>query len=174
MTENRSYMQKYAMHFGTYMGVYWVLKFILFPLGFTIPFLSFLFIILTLAVPFIGYHYVKTYRNKVCGGSIRFAHALVFTIFMYMFASMLVAVAHYVYFQFIDHGFIVNSCVELWNQMIAKTPELAENKVIIDDMMQTARSLTAIEITMQYLSWDMFWGTILAVPTALMVMKKVN
>lgn len=174
MTENRSYMQKYAMHFGTYMGIYWVLKFILFPLGFTIPFLSFLFIILTLAVPFIGYHYVKTYRNKICGGSIRFSHALVFTIFMYMFASMLVAVAHYVYFQFIDQGFVVNSCVNLWSQMIEKTPEMAANKAIIDDMMQTARSLTSIEITMQYLSWDMLWGTLLAIPTALMVMKKVN
>nr|DAZ07298.1 MAG TPA: hypothetical protein [Caudoviricetes sp.] len=32
MTESRSNLQKYAMHFGTYMGVYWILKFILFPL----------------------------------------------------------------------------------------------------------------------------------------------
>ena len=108
MTENRSYLQKYAMHFGTYMGIYWILKFILFPLGFHIPFLSLLFVILTLAVPFIGYHYVKMYRDKICGGSIQFSHAVLFTIFMYMFASLLVAVAHYAYFQFIDHGFIIN------------------------------------------------------------------
>ena len=83
------------MHFGTYMGIYWILKFILFPLGFHIPFLSLLFVILTLAVPFIGYHYVKMYRDKICGGSIQFSHAVLFTIFMYMFASLLVAVAHY-------------------------------------------------------------------------------
>ena len=44
MTENRSYLQKYAMHFGTYMGIYWILKFILFPLGLHIPFLSILFV----------------------------------------------------------------------------------------------------------------------------------
>lgn len=80
------------MHFGTYMGIYWILKFILFPLGFHIPFLSLLFVILTLAVPFIGYHYVKMYRDKICGGSIQFSHAVLFTIFMYMFASLLVAV----------------------------------------------------------------------------------
>ena len=43
MTESRSNLQKYAMHFGTYMGVYWILKFILFPLGLSIPFLLFLF-----------------------------------------------------------------------------------------------------------------------------------
>lgn len=65
------------MHFGTYMGIYWILKFILFPLGFHIPFLSLLFVILTLSVPFIGYHYAKMYRDKICGGVSIFAcHAL--------------------------------------------------------------------------------------------------
>ena len=106
MTENRSYLQKYAMHFGTYMGAYWILKFILLPLMFAIPFFQLLYVILTLAVPIIGYYYVKIYRDKVCGGAIQFSHAVLFTIFMYMFASLLVAVAHYIYFQFIDHGFI--------------------------------------------------------------------
>ena len=120
MTENRSYLQKYAMHFGTYMGIYWILKFILFPLGFHIPFLSLLFVILTLAVPFIGYHYVKMYRDKICGGSIQFSHAVLFTIFMYMFASLLVAVAHYAYFQFIDHGFIINSYIQLWDELMTR------------------------------------------------------
>ena len=43
MAENKGYMQ-YAMLFGTYLGGYWILKFILFPLGLTIPFLSFLFV----------------------------------------------------------------------------------------------------------------------------------
>ena len=88
MTENRSYLQKYAMHFGTYMGAYWILKFILLPLMFAIPFFQLLYVILTLAVPIIGYYYVKIYRDKVCGGAIQFSHAVLFTIFMYMFASL--------------------------------------------------------------------------------------
>lgn len=69
------------MHFGTYMGVYWILKFILFPLGLSIPFLLFLFFGLTLGVPFMGYYYARTYRDKVCGGSIRFLQAWVFIVF---------------------------------------------------------------------------------------------
>lgn len=160
------------MHFGTYMGIYWILKFILFPISFHIPFLSFLFVILTLAVPFIGYYYAKMYRDKICGGSIQFSHAVLFSIFMYMFASLLVAVAHYVYFQFIDRGFIVNSYTELWNKLLIQTPALAESQDIIKETIDTARSLTSINITMQILSLDVFWGSILAIPTGLMVMKK--
>lgn len=108
MAENKGYMQ-YAMLFGTYLGGYWILKFILFPLGLTIPFLSFLFVGLTLCVPFMGYYYVRMYRNTVCGGGISFLHAWIFTVFMYMFAALLTAVAHYIYFRFIDHGFVINA-----------------------------------------------------------------
>lgn len=105
MAENRGYMQRYAMLFGTYMGGFWILKFILFPVGLSVPFLLFLFMGLTLCVPFMGYYYARMYRNQVCGGGISFLHAWVFTVFMYMFAALLAAVAHYIYFRFIDHGY---------------------------------------------------------------------
>lgn len=108
------------MHFGTYMGVYWILKFILFPLGLSIPFLLFLFFGLTLGVPFMGYYYARTYRDKVCGGSIRFLQAWVFIVFMYMFAALLTAVAHYIYFRFIDHGFIVNTYMGMFDELSNK------------------------------------------------------
>ena len=139
------------MHFGTYMGIYWILKFILFPLGFHIPFLSLLFVILTLAVPFIGYHYVKMYRDKICGGSIQFSHAVLFTIFMYMFASLLVAVVHYIYFQFIDHGFIVNSYIQLWDELMTNTPALAENKDIIKETIRIRQNGKLIPSVMDLL-----------------------
>ncbi len=44
MTENKGYLQRYAMLSGTYLGGFWILKFILFPLGVTVPFFIFLFI----------------------------------------------------------------------------------------------------------------------------------
>lgn len=100
MAENRGYMQRYAMLFGTYMGGFWILKFILFPVGLSVPFLLFLFMGLTLCVPFMGYYYARMYRNQVCGGGISFLHAWVFTVFMYMFAALLAAVAHYIYFRY--------------------------------------------------------------------------
>lgn len=160
------------MHFGTYMGVYWILKFILFPLGFTIPFLSFLYIGLTLGVPFIGYHYAKMYRNKICGGFISFAHACLFTLFMYMFASLLVSLVHYVYFRFIDHGFIMGQYAEMIQQVSTAFPGMENEKEILQNALDSIQTLSPIDITMQILSSDVFFGSILAVPTALFVMKR--
>ena len=145
MTENKGYLQRYAMLFGTYLGGFWILKFILFPLGISVPFLFSIFIGLTLCVPFMAYYYVRMYRNMVCGGTISFLHAWIFTVFMYMFAALLTAVAHYIYIRFID--------------------QLREG-------LSQVRSLTPIEITMQMMSMNVFVGSLLAIPTALFVMKR--
>lgn len=173
MTESRSSLQKYAMHFGTYMGIYWILKFILFPIGLTIPFILFLFVGLTLGVPFMGYHYVRMYRNKVCGGYISFMQAWIFTIFMYLFAALLSALAHYVYFRYIDNGFVADTYLKLLNnasgsQSAGMQPYMEQ----IEKMIELISSMTPIDITLQLLSQNVFYGTILAIPTALFVMKR--
>lgn len=172
MAENKGYMQ-YAMLFGTYLGGYWILKFILFPLGLTIPFLSFLFVGLTLCVPFMGYYYVRMYRNTICSGSISFLHAWIFTVFMYMFAALLTAVAHYIYFRFIDHGFVINayeSQIDILNK--SGVPDIEAYTNMFQETLETVKSLTPIDITMQLVSWNVFCGSLLALPTALFVMRR--
>lgn len=173
MAENRGYMQRYAMLFGTYLGGYWILKFILFPMGLIVPFLFILFIGLTLCVPFMGYYYTRMYRNQVCGGSISFLHAWIFTVFMYIFAALLTAVAHYIYFKFIDHGFAINSYETLINGLAEN--KIPGTKVYIDqlrEVISVMHTLSPIEITMQLMSQNVFYGSILAIPTALFVMRR--
>ncbi len=174
MTENRAYMQKFAMHFGTYMGVFWILKFALFPLGFKIPFLMILFFCLTMAVPFMGYFYVKSYREKICGGSISFSHACIFTIFMYLFASLLASVAHYVYFAFIDNGYVIETYTAMLNQLFDTNPVMGADKELFMEALDELRAMNPINITLQLLSSDVMFCSILAIPTALFVMKRAK
>ena len=173
MAENRGYMQRYAMLFGTYMGGFWILKFILFPVGLSVPFLLFLFMGLTLCVPFMGYYYARMYRNQVCGGGISFLHAWIFTVFMYMFAALLAAVAHYIYFRFIDHGYVINTCEPMVDTLAQSSlPGLASYIATYQEALETARLLSPIDITLQMISSNVFWGSILAFPTALFVMRR--
>lgn len=166
-------MQRYAMLFGTYMGVFWILKFILFPVGLSVPFLFLLFTGLTLCVPFMGYYYVRMYRNQVCGGSIGFLHAWAFTILMYMFAAMLAAVAHYVYFRFIDHGYVINTCEAMINTIAREDiPGMDSYIDTYREALEMTRSITPIDITLQMVSSNVFWGSLLAFPTALFAMKR--
>lgn len=173
MTENRSSLQKYAMHFGTYMGIYWIMKFILFPLGLSIPFLLLLFVVMTLGVPFMGYFYARMYRNKVCGGYISFLQAWIFTVFMYMFASLLTAVAHYIYFRYIDGGFVVDTYLRLMQGPSAtQLPGMGGYVDQFKSMLELISSLSPIDITLQLLSQNVFYCSILAVPIALFVTRR--
>ncbi|KAA6315702.1 hypothetical protein EZS27_033880, partial [termite gut metagenome] len=172
VTDNKMSLHKCAMQFGTYMGIYWIAKFFLLPLGFTYSFLFFLFTGLTIGVPFMGYHYVRMFRDKVYGGKIKFMQAWVFIFFMYVFAALLTAVAHYIYFRYMDSGFIFDKYMEAlesnlsvsgWEGYVEQAKQVVEN----------IRSMTPIELTMQLLSQNVFYCSILAFITALFV-KKTN
>jgi hypothetical protein len=173
MKENRSYLQRYAMLFGTYMGSFWILKFIIFPIGLTVPFLLLMFAGLTLAVPFVGYYYAKTYRNQACGGYISFFHAWMFSLFMYLFAALLTAVAHFIYFRYIDQGYILSTYSNILNNLPPETAkEMGDYIALLKDSLNVVRGMSPIEITMQLVSQNVFYGSLIAIPTALFVMKK--
>ncbi|MBE6287609.1 MAG: DUF4199 domain-containing protein [Mediterranea massiliensis] len=173
MTEDRRLMQRYAMLLGTYMGVFWILKFIFFPLGMSVPFFSLVFMVLTLCVPFMGYYYARMYRNTACGGFIGFGHAWWFTTMMYMFAAVLTAVAHYIYFRYIDQGFMINTCEEQINLIASSNlPGMEEYANTLREALEGLKQLTPIDITMQMISQNVFIGAIMAVPTAMFVARK--
>lgn len=173
MTENRGHIHKYAMHFGTYMGIFWILKFILFPLGIEIPFLQLLFLALTIAVPFLGYYYARMFREKICGGSITFFQSWFFTLLMYIFASLLTAVAHYIYFRFLDHRYLYDTYSKIVQEAKAlKVTGTEEMLTQFENALGVLGDFTPIELTMQLISQNVFYGSIPAIPTALLVMKK--
>lgn len=172
--ENRSFMNKYAMQYGSYMGIFWIVKFAFFPLGLTIPFLEFFFLILTILVPFVGYYLTRIYRDKVCGGGISFGHAWVFTAFMYMFAALLTSVGHYLYFRFIDNGFVASVYLEMIKQLEkSQSAGLGDSLKQIEETIKILGNLRPIEIIMQLLSQNVIYGAFIALPIAFFVKKKV-
>lgn len=165
-------LQKHAMRYGTYMGIFWVAKFALFPTGLTNPLLMLLFLLCTLAVPFVSYFMARSFRNTYCKGFIRFPQAWIFTTFMYMFAALLVAVAHYVYFAYIDQGYIVNTYASLIEEVRAMNlPAMDAYLTQMEQLLELARNFSPIELTIQLLSQNVIYGSILALIVALFVKR---
>ena len=173
MTEKKPTSQESAMRYGTLMGIFWTLKFVLFPAGMTTPLLLMAFFLLTLVVPVAGFFFVRQYRDRECEGVLNFSRAFLFTSFMYMFASLFTAVAHYIYFRYMDHGMIVGT----YQDMLTTMAEVATGsmKDSIDQFQQALdaiATLSPLEITIQLLTQNIFNCTMLAIPTALLVMRK--
>lgn len=173
MTNYKLTLQECAMRFGTGMGLLWTFKFMLFPLGLRIPFLQLLFIVLTLGVPVLGYVFAKKFRDRYCEGTVTFSRAFLFTTFMYLFASMFVAVVHYIYFRYIDGGFVFDAYREILNQLKETAgTELMSSLNQFEEVINLSSALTPLQLTFQLISNNMFYGMLIAVPTALLVMRK--
>lgn len=174
MTDNqRNNLQQDAMRYGTIMGIFWTLKFILFPMGMTSPMLLMAFFLLTLIVPVVGFFMARQYRDRECGGVLTFSKAFLFTAFMYLFATLFVTVAHYIYFRYMDNGLIVSTYQDLLTQM-ATLATSDEMKTSIDQFQQALdiiAGLSPLEISIQLITQDVFYCTLIALPTALLVKR---
>lgn len=171
--EDRSNLQRYSMLMGTYLGIYWVLKFCFFPLGMERPFLMMLFWGLTLAGPFMALYLARIYRDQVLGGVIGFTHAFTFCLFEYLYAALLAAVAHYVYYAFIDSGYILSTYSDLVDQMAQQSQEFSDAyKDQFHQILDLFSAMKPIDMTVEQLSMNLFWGFFLSVFSALALKRK--
>ena len=172
MTEKKPTFQEQAMRYGTLMGIFWTIKFALFPLGMQMPVLLMAFFLLTLIVPVVGFFLVRQYRNQDCEGVISFPKAFSFTCFMYLFAAVFTAVAHYIYFRYLDNGLIVSTYQEMLNQMEGMAVgSMKESIGQFQHALDVIASLSPLEVTLQLISQNVFYCSLLAIPTALIVRR---
>lgn len=161
-------VRQYAMRFGIILGLFWIIKFTLLPMGLTNPFLELLFIVLTILVPYITWRFTRMYRDNVYKGSISFLKAWQFCLLTYFFASLLTALAHFIYFQYIDNGYIVNTYRETL-QSFSAVPEMSglvsQMNLALDAMSQ----ISARDMVLQLFIQNIFCGNIIAIITALFV-----
>ena len=172
MTDQRKNFQEAAMRYGTVMGIFWTLKFVLFPMGMQSPLLLMAFFLLTLIVPVAGFFLVRQYRDRECRGVLSFSRAFLFTSFMYLFAALFATIAHYVYFRYIDGGLIVNTYQDMLTQMEAIAT--ADMKASLDQFQQALdiiAALSPLEISIQLITQNVFYCTLIALPTALLVKR---
>ena len=176
-----------AMNFGAVVGLYYIVKFCLFPLSLHTTMAAFLFLGLTLVVPFLVFLLVKRYRDQYCNGRLEFVRAWAFVVLVMGFGSLLASAAHYVYFAYIDGGAMVGALVQSIEQLQGvdlSTLEDADAEAVAQfgqyiEMMEQAvvqlQGMSAIEITMGMLSNNFSWSIVLSLPIALIVsMRKIK
>lgn len=172
-------MMNCAMNFGAVVGLYYIGKFCLFPLSLHSTMAALFFLGLTLVVPVLVYWLVRRYRDLHSGGRISFSQAFIFAVFVMGFGALLAAVAHYIYFAYIDGGAMVGALVQsvetLQNVDLGElegVDAIAQFNQYIGLMQQTMQQLqamTPIDMTLGMLSNNLSWSIIVSLPIALFV-----
>lgn len=165
MGENKSLLLKGAMTYGFILGIYWVIKYLFFIFGVSIPTLALVYWGLTLAVPLIAYQLTKRYRNDI-GGQISFFHAWRFGMMLYFFAALIVSIEHFIFFQFIaGPNFLVSSV----NQVMEILKESQMSTEVVDSVRQL--NLSPIHMAIQGIFNNIFYGIILSIPVAALLCR---
>lgn len=174
MSESKMTIGAYARVYGLYMGIFWAVKFVFFPLGFSYPVFSFIFLLLTIMVPFVGAWFVKKIRDGVLDGRLGFWQAFLLSTNIYMYASLIAAIVHFIYFRFIDNGFILNSYLESVNRMqeLLGSGEAAANIEMLKANVELMGTLSPIQIVFSLLSNNVVFGLFISLLAAVFLKRR--
>ena len=117
---------------------------------------------------------LKQFRDNIREGRISFRQALGYSLLQYLHAALLFAAAQFVYFQFIDHGFLMAHYTSMMN-----TPEFLEAMKIyglkeedITLVMQNMGAMRPIDNALQFFTTNVFIGAFISLPVAILMRRK--
>ena len=91
-----------------------------------------------------------------------FTQAFSFCFLMYLFASILTALAHYVYFRFIDQGYLLNTYLDQLETI--KDSATGDMKISVEQLigsLNVISSLSSLQLTFQLLSQNfLLWNSV--------------
>ena len=162
---------QYAMQYGTYLGIFWAVMYILlfkFP---TNPMVSMTAMAMFFCSPFLAYRFATNFRKKECADYIKYPQAWTFLFCMYICATLFSTLTNYIFFNIIDQGQFLMEFNDMISQLIS-TPGIDEiTKTQFEDMQDLLSRLTASDITWQFLNNNIFNSLILPPAIALFVRK---
>jgi hypothetical protein len=168
-------LKAFARQDGTILGLIWIASFACFIGEFSNPMLGMAALILAVISPFFVAMRLRKFRDNSRDGVISFRRALAYCILAFFYASLLFAIAQYVYFRYMDHGFLVAQYNNMFNAPEAKQmmKVMAAGEQIKSGINLLA-SLRPIEIVFEFLSMNISIGIILSVPIAALMKRTTS
>ena len=176
MTFSESYMQMkaFARVDGAKLGVFWIISFALFIAQFTYPFCGMLWMATMIFTPFYIAIMTRQYAVKVLDGKISYRRAYAYSVWTTFYGALILAIAQWVYFQYMDHGFVIGKYVDLLGDKdFSRSLEaLGYQKEEMKKVIEAISSLRPIDISLQILWSNFVAGLILSLTTALYASRR--
>lgn len=172
--EDYEQLKAFARVDGAMLGGLWILSFACFIGEFYDPVAGIAAVAVGVGSLVFACLRLRRFRDVVLGGYISFRRGFCFSMFVFFYASLLMAAGQFVYFQFLDHGFMLAKYTEIMSapefkamlQLYGLTD--AEMKMLIDNL----SALRPIDIALQFLTTNIILGIMISLPMAVMMTRK--
>lgn len=170
--EEYAQLKAFARQDGALLSLLWIGSFACYIQGLTNPMLATAALLLLIGSPFYAASRLRHFRDVAREGLISFRRGWAYNILIFFYGGLLLAAAVFIYFAYMDDGYLLGRFTQLLN-----TPEgqqAMEAYGMGDQVSEGLRQLAAmrpIDFALNALTLNISAGIILGLPIALIVQR---
>ena len=171
-------LKAFARQDGALLALLWMATFLLYIIGVENQMLGLAALLLMVYTPiFVGERLGK-FRDYGREGLISFRRAYAYTVFVFFYGGVLFAIAQYLYFAFIDNGYLMTQFSKMVNSNEAqKMLQQYGMTEMMNESLNEMANIRPIDYALNMLTVNISLGFILGVPISLIMQRntlKVN
>jgi len=173
--EEYKQLKAFARQDGALLSLLWIGALACYIQGLSSPILGMIAMLLIVASPFYAANRLRKFRDEAREGIISFMRAYGYTILTYFYGGLLLAVAIFAYFQFMDNGYLLGMLTDALNteegQQVVKAYGMADD---ISQSLAELAKMRPIDYAINMLTVIITTGFILGLPTAALMKRELK
>ena len=166
-------LKAYARQDGFFLAILWVASFASYIVGLTNQTLAMAALLMAVMIPIFVANRLRKFRDVCREGFISFARSYVYTILVFFYGAVLLAVVQYLYFAYMDNGYLLSSFVKMMNTVEGKAMlEQYGMTQMVDDSLSVMAMTRPIDYALNILTINISLGFILGVPIGLIMQRR--
>ena len=158
-----SQLRAFARYDGAFLGILWIVSFVCSVLGAHVPFMGTLGLTFALLTPFFIIRRIRSFRDRIRQGELSFWNGYIYSTSMFFYAALLLALAQFVFFAYLDKSNFLTTMLDQVEQMlIAGQYPKAEVKATV----ATMRAMRPIDWALYFLSMNILTGFVVSIVIA--------
>ena len=165
-------LKAFARVDGALLAVLWISSFACYVAGISNPLYGVLAIILMVVTPFFVCSRLGKFRDEGRYGVISLSRGWAYSVFVFFYAAILLALAQYVYFTYIDQGYLLQSFTRALQAPEAR--QMVEQygmQQAMDESLEMMGQMRPIDYALNVLTVNIMAGIVLGLPIAALMKK---
>ncbi len=172
--EEYKQLKAFARQDGALLSLLWIGSFVCYIMGLSTPTLGMVAGILAIASPFYAANRLRHFRDDALEGFISFGRGYVYMVLSFFYAGLLLAAVIYIYFAFIDKGYLMSVFSQMMDSEEGK--KMIEIYGMKDQMAQGLKELMSmrpIDYALNMLTINITTGFFLGLPIAALMQRNM-
>jgi hypothetical protein len=165
-------LKAYARQDGFFLALLWTASFACYILGITNELLGMLALGLAVMTPFFVAGRLRKFRDEGREGLISFGRGYAYTVFVFFYGAVLLAVVQFIYFAYVDHGYLLST----FSKMLSSDEGRALVKQygmtqMVEESLSEMANIRPIDYALNILTVNIVIGFVLALPIGLVMQR---